>query len=141
MKRVITYGTFDLLHYGHIELLRRAKELAEGGPLFVGVSSDAFNAKKGKESHLSFKKRCELVQTIRYVDEVISEDSWEQKLHDIKKNRIDLFVMGSDWQGKFDDLKNSCEVIYLDRTEVISSTLLRDIITNQNQTRTQNVSK
>jgi len=133
MKTVITYGTFDLLHYGHIELLRRAKELAEGGRLIVGVSSDAFNAAKGKTSHMPFEKRKELVEAIRYVDEVIAEESWEQKRRDITKYHIDMFVMGSDWDGKFDELKELCQVTYLQRTPTISSTSIKKIIAELEQ--------
>jgi glycerol-3-phosphate cytidylyltransferase len=131
MKKVITYGTFDLLHYGHIELLRKAKTLADGGELIVAVSSDEFNRIKGKESHMPFNKRRELVESLRYVDGVISEDNWEQKKNDIQKYNIDLFVMGDDWDGKFDELKDLCEVIYLPRTPLISSTALRGIVTKQ----------
>lgn len=128
MKTVITYGTFDLLHYGHIEILRRAKELAQRGKLVVGVSSDEFNAIKGKKSHMPYQKRKELVEAIRYVDEVIPEDNWDQKAKDIQKHSVDIFVMGSDWKNKFDELKNLCEVHYLPRTPSISSTALRKII-------------
>jgi glycerol-3-phosphate cytidylyltransferase len=131
MKKVITYGTFDLLHYGHIELLRKAKTLADGGELIVAVSSDEFNRIKGKESHMPFNKRRELVESLRYVDGVISEDNWEQKKNDIQKYNIDLFVMGDDWDGKYDELKDLCEVIYLPRTPLISSTALRGIVTKQ----------
>lgn len=128
MKTVITYGTFDLLHYGHIEILRRAKELAEGGKLIVGVSTDEFNAIKGKKSHMPYKKRKELVEAIRYVDLVIPEDNWEQKREDVQKYNVDVFVMGNDWEGKFDELKEFCEVVYLPRTRTISSTELRKLI-------------
>lgn len=125
MKRVITYGTFDLLHYGHIELLRRAKEL--GDYLVVAISSDDFNALKGKSSHFDYKKRAEMLSAIRYVDEVIPEYNWEQKQTDIINHKIDVFVMGSDWKGKFDELSNICEVVYLERTPNISSTELRKL--------------
>ena len=128
MKTVITYGTFDLLHYGHIEILRRAKELAEDGRLIVAVSSDEFNALKGKKSHMSYEKRKELVSAIRYVDTVIPEEAWEQKASDIKKYNVDIFVMGNDWKGKFDELSVLCTVHYLPRTPSISSTALRRII-------------
>ena len=128
MNTVITYGTFDLLHYGHIEILRRAKELANGGKLIVGVSTDDFNSLKGKKSHMSFEKRSELVSAIRYVDEVIPEENWTQKEEDIKKYDVHTFVMGNDWEGKFDELKSLCEVHYLTRTPSISSTALRKII-------------
>lgn len=128
MKTVITYGTFDLLHYGHIEILRRAKELADGGKLIVAVSSDEFNALKGKKSHMPYEKRKELVEAIRYVDEVIPEENWEQKKIDIQRHAIDTFVMGNDWEGKFDELKEFCDVVYLERTPSISSTAIKKII-------------
>lgn len=128
MKTVITYGTFDLLHYGHIEILRRAKELTEGGKLIVAISSDEFNAIKGKTSHMPYEKRKELVEAIRYVDEVIPETNWEQKKTDVKDHNVDIFVMGNDWEGKFDELKEFCEVIYLERTPSISSTAIKKII-------------
>jgi len=128
MKTVITYGTFDLLHYGHVELLRRAHELAEGGKLIVGVSSDEFNAVKGKKSHIPYAKRKEMVEALRYVDQVIPEKSWKQKANDIKKYSVDIFVMGSDWTGKFDELNEFCKVVYLERTEMISSAAIKDVI-------------
>lgn len=128
MKTVLTYGTFDLLHYGHIEILRRAKELTQGGKLIVAISSDEFNALKGKKAHMPFEKRKELVESIRYVDQVIAEDTWEQKKEDIKKYNVDIFVMGNDWEGKFDELKELCDVHYLPRTPSVSSTALRKII-------------
>lgn len=128
MKTVITYGTFDLLHYGHIEILRRAKELTGGGKLIVAVSSDEFNAIKGKKSHMPFEKRKELVESIRYADEVIPEENWEQKKNDIRDHGVDIFVMGNDWEGKFDELKEFCEVVYLPRTPSISSTAIKRII-------------
>lgn len=128
MKTVITYGTFDLLHYGHIEIFRRAKELADGGKLIVGVSTEAFNAIKGKKSHMPYEKRKQLVEAIRYVDEVVPEENWEQKKNDVQAHAVDVFVMGNDWQGKFDELKEFCEVVYLERTPTISSTAIRHII-------------
>ena len=128
MKTVITYGTFDLLHYGHIEILRRAKEYTDGGKLIVAISSDEFNAIKGKKSHMPYEKRKELVSAIRYVDEVMPETNWEQKKTDITEHNIDIFVMGNDWEGKFDELKEFCEVIYLPRTPSISSTAIKNII-------------
>lgn len=128
MKTVITYGTFDLLHYGHIEILRRAKELTEGGKLIVAISSDEFNALKGKKSHMPYEKRKELVETIRYVDEVIPENNWEQKKNDVQDHNVDVFVMGDDWKGKFDELKEFCEVVYLERTPSISSSAIKRII-------------
>ena len=126
MKRVMTYGTFDLLHYGHINILKRAKSL--GDYLIVGLSSDEFNELKGKKSVMSYEERKEILENIRYVDKVIKESSWEQKVDDIIKYNIDVFVIGDDWEGKFDFLKEYCEVVYLPRTKSISTTLLKEII-------------
>lgn len=124
MKKVITYGTFDLLHYGHINLLRRAKEL--GDYLIVALSTDEFNwNQKQKKSYFSYEQRKQLLEAIRYVDLVIPEDCWEQKLSDVKEFRIDTFVMGNDWEGKFDFLKDSCKVVYLPRTPEISTTQIK----------------
>lgn len=121
MRKVITYGTFDLLHYGHIELLKRARSL--GDYLVVAISSDEFNAIKGKKSFFDFEHRRRMLEAVRYVDLVIAEDDWEQKPRDIKNLNIDVFVMGDDWAGKFDEqLKNLCEVVYLPRTPNISTT-------------------
>jgi len=128
MKAVMTYGTFDLLHYGHIELLKKAKNLAGGGKLIVGLSSDEFNSGKGKESHLTYEKRKELLETIKHVDLVVSENTWEQKISDIKKYNVDVFLMGNDWEGKFDELSEFCQVIYLPRTKSISSTSIKKAI-------------
>lgn len=124
MKRVITYGTFDLLHYGHINLLKRAKD--QGDYLIVALSSDRFNEIKGKKSCFSFNERKHLLEAIRHVDLVISEDTWEQKELDIEKYQVDTFVMGNDWEGKFDELKESCEVIYLERTPEISTSKIKE---------------
>lgn len=125
MKTVITYGTFDLFHVGHLNLLRRAKEL--GDYLIVAVSSDRFNwEEKQKKCEIPDKDRMAIVEAIKYVDKVISEDSWEQKIEDVKKYNVDVFVMGDDWKGKFDFLKDYCEVVYLPRTEGISSTQLKE---------------
>ena len=129
MKTIITYGTFDLLHYGHIELLRRAKELVEGGKLIVSLSTDAFNTLKGKTTYMPYEERKKFIEAIRYVDLVIPEENWEQKKHDIKKYGVDIFVIGDDWAGKFDELKEWCQVIYLERTPTISSTAIKEIIT------------
>ena len=126
MKRVLTYGTFDLLHYGHINILKRAKSL--GDYLIVGLSSDEFNELKGKKSVMSYEERKEILESIRYVDKVIKESNWEQKVDDIIKYNIDVFVIGDDWEGKFDFLKEYCEVVYLPRTKSISTTLLKEII-------------
>ena len=117
MKKVITYGTFDLLHVGHINLLRRAKEL--GDYLVVAISTDEFNAIKNKKAYYSFEDRKQILEAVKYVDKVIPENTWEQKIQDVKDNDIDIFVMGHDWEGKFDFLKDYCEVIYLPRTEGI----------------------
>ena len=124
MKRVITYGTFDLLHYGHINLLRRAKQY--GDYLIVALSTDEFNWKeKQKKSYFSFEQRKQLLESIRYVDLVIPEECWEQKRTDVKEYRIDTFVMGDDWEGKFDFLKDLCNVVYLPRTPEISTTQIK----------------
>jgi glycerol-3-phosphate cytidylyltransferase len=126
MKKVLTYGTFDLLHYGHINILKRAKAL--GDYLVVAISSDEFNATKGKKSAMDFETRKALVESIRSVDEVIREDDWDQKIRDVKDNNIDVFVMGDDWEGKFDFLKEYCEVVYMPRTKSISTTLLKSVL-------------
>lgn len=124
MKRVITYGTFDLLHYGHINLLKRAKEL--GDYLIVALSTDEFNWNcKQKKCYFSYEKRKQLLEAIRYVDLVIPEENWEQKISDVQKYNADIFVMGDDWEGKFDFLKDYCEVIYLPRTPEISTTQIK----------------
>lgn len=129
MKKIITYGTFDMLHYGHINLLRRAKEL--GDYLIVALSTDEFNRQKGKECYFSYEQRKLLLEAIRYVDLVIPESCWEQKVSDVKEFRIDTFVMGGDWRGKFDFLKEYCDVIYFDRTPEISTTKIKDDIGRQ----------
>ena len=125
-KTVLTYGTFDLLHYGHLEILKRASLL--GNKLIVGVSTDKFNEIKGKTCVLPYQKRKELLESLDYVDKVIPENNWDQKVTDIQGNNIDIFVIGDDWEGKFDELKDFCEVIYLPRTKGISSTKLRSIL-------------
>ena len=123
MKRILTYGTYDLLHFGHINLLKRAKDL--GDYVVEGLNTDEFNGLKGKESYFPYEKREYMLESVRYVDEVIKENNWEQKIEDIKKYNIDIFVMGDDWEGKFDYLKEYCEVIYLPRTEGISTTEIK----------------
>lgn len=124
MKRVITYGTFDLLHYGHINLLRRAKQY--GDYLIVALSTDEFNwNEKHKKCYFSYEQRKQLLESIRYVDLVIPEENWEQKRSDIRKFDVDTFVMGNDWEGKFDFLSDLCEVVYLPRTPEISSTRIK----------------
>lgn len=125
MKKVITYGTFDLLHYGHINLLRRAKEL--GDFLIVAISTDEFNwNEKQKKSYFTFEQRKAMLEAVKYVDMVIPEENWEQKRSDVKKYNIDTFVIGDDWKGKFDFLEEEgCEVVYLSRTPEISTTQIK----------------
>lgn len=124
MKRIITYGTFDLLHYGHINLLRRAKQ--QGDYLVVALSTDEFNkTSKDKVCYFSYEKRKSLLEAIRFVDLVIPENNWEQKSTDIELYHIDEFVMGDDWVGHFDFLKEHCEVVYLTRTPEISTTKIK----------------
>lgn len=126
MKRVITYGTYDLLHYGHINLLRRAKQM--GDYLIVALSTDEFNRNmKHKKCYFSYDERKALLESIRYVDLVIPEESWEQKAADVREYRVDLFVIGDDWEGKFDFLRDEgCEVVYLPRTPEISTTQIKE---------------
>jgi len=124
MKKIITYGTFDLLHYGHVNLLERAKAL--GDYLVVVLSSDEFNwDQKNKKCYFSYGERKRLLEAIRYVDLVIPENSWDQKINDVKEFKIDTFVMGDDWKGKFDFLSEYCEVVYLPRTPEISTTQIK----------------
>ena len=129
-KKVITYGTFDMFHIGHLRLLQKLKKLANGGELIVGVSTDEFNEKKGKKVMIPYEQRAEIVANIKGVDRVIAEYSWEQKIEDIKKYNIDIFAIGEDWKGKFDYLKEYCEVVYLPRTKDISTTQLKKSLTN-----------
>ncbi len=126
MKKVITYGTFDLLHYGHINLLKRAKSL--GDYLIVGLSTDEFNNKeKNKECYFDYENRKSLLDAVKYVDLVIPEETWEQKVSDIKKYNVDVFVIGDDWEGKFDYLEDiGIEVVYLPRTKEISTTKIKN---------------
>lgn len=123
MRKVITYGTFDLLHRGHINLLRRARDL--GDHLIVGLSTDRFNDVKGKDAFYPYEERLAVLEAVRYVDEVIPEDDWAQKARDIVDHGVEVFVMGQDWTGHFDDLSEYCEVRYLPRTEGISTTQLK----------------
>ena len=124
MKKIITYGTFDLLHYGHINLLQRAKEL--GDYLIVALSTDEFNwNQKQKKSYFAYEERKRLLEAIRYVELVIPEENWEQKVSDIQEFKADIFVMGDDWKGKFDFLKEYCQVVYLTRTPEISSSQIK----------------
>lgn len=126
MKKVLTYGTFDLLHHGHIRLLERARAL--GDHLTVAISTDQFNLGKGKICAYSYQERKHILEAIRYVDEVIPETNWEQKIDDVKKYDIDIFVMGDDWEGKFDFLSDYCEVVYLPRTPDISTTKVKKML-------------
>lgn len=126
MKRVLTYGTFDTLHFGHIRLLQRARNL--GDYLIVGLSTDEFNSIKNKQAYHTWKERKLFLESLRYVDLVIPENNWEQKINDVKLYHADVFTMGDDWEGKFDFLREWCEVIYLPRTQSISSTEIRKII-------------
>lgn len=123
MKKIITYGTFDLIHRGHINILKQAKEL--GDYLIVGLSSDEFNSLKGKSSYYTYEERKYILESIKYVDLVIKEDNWEQKKIDIKEHKVEIFVMGDDWKGKFDYLEELCQVNYLSRTEGISTTKIK----------------
>ena len=126
MRKVITYGTFDLLHYGHVNLLKRAKE--QGEYLIVALSTNEFNEVKGKKCYFSYEERKKLVEAIRYVDLVIPETHWEQKIADIEEHKVDVFVMGDDWKGKFDFLRDYCDVIYLERTPEISTTKIKNTL-------------
>lgn len=139
MKRVLTYGTYDLLHYGHIRLLKRAKEL--GDYLIVALSTDEFNELKGKKAYHDYKTRKKMLEAIRYVDLVIPEDNWDQKVDDVKKYYVDVTVMGGDWEGdpRFEKLREYCDVVYLPRTEGVSTSKikkdlgLQDPINGKNQ--------
>ncbi|MRH41295.1 glycerol-3-phosphate cytidylyltransferase [Aquibacillus halophilus] len=130
MVNIITYGTFDLIHNGHINLLRRAKEY--GDHLTVALSSDTFNKIKDKDSYYKYEIRKMILESIRYVDNVIQEDNWEQKIQDIIDHNIDIFIMGDDWEGKFDYLNEYCKVIYLPRTVGISSTQIKSDFSKAN---------
>lgn len=126
MISVITYGTFDLIHYGHINLLRRAAGLGER--LIVGCSSDEFNRGKNKIAVQSYEERSEILRSLRFVDKVIPENSWGQKRSDILREEVSIFVMGSDWINKFDDLNDICQVVYIPRTSGISTTLIKSFL-------------
>jgi len=123
-KTILTYGTYDMFHIGHLKLLKRLKSL--GDKLIVAVSTDEFNEIKGKKTIIPYEQRAEIVEAIKYVDMVIPENNWEQKVTDIQKYNVDVFSMGHDWEGKFDELKEYCEVLYLPRTEGISTTVLKE---------------
>ncbi|MVX61404.1 glycerol-3-phosphate cytidylyltransferase [Enterorhabdus mucosicola] len=126
MKRILTYGTYDLLHYGHIRLLKRAREL--GDYLIVAVSSDEFNAQKGKHAYHDYETRKEMLEAVRYVDLVIPESSWDQKKDDVITYQVDTVVMGGDWEGdpRFECLRDCCEVVYLDRTPGVSTSQIKE---------------
>ncbi len=126
MTTVLTYGTFDLFHIGHLNLLNRLAAL--GDRLVVGVSTDEFNATKGKSTVVPYDDRAAIVQGIKGVDLVIPENSWEQKAHDIQEYDVDIFAMGDDWAGKFDELSSACKVVYLPRTQGISSTQMKTLL-------------
>jgi glycerol-3-phosphate cytidylyltransferase len=136
-RRILTYGTYDVLHYGHIRLLRRAAAL--GSRLFVGLSSDTFNAKKGKAAFYPYEVRWEMLEAISYVDHIFIENSWEQKRHDIERFQIDTLVMGNDWEGdpRFEELRDICSVVYLDYTYGISST---EVVTRLDASRVRHFS-
>ena len=138
MKRILTYGTFDLLHYGHIEILRRAKAL--GDYLVVALSTDEFNESKGKVAYHSYETRKKMLEAIRYVDLVVPEDNWEQKINDVKEYHIDTVVMGSDWadSDKFDYLKDYCEVVFLERTPGVSTTMIKNDLKLKNAEKGKN---
>ncbi|MBQ9011109.1 MAG: glycerol-3-phosphate cytidylyltransferase [Bacilli bacterium] len=126
MKRILTYGTYDLLHYGHIRLLKRAKEL--GDYLIVALSTDEFNALKGKKAYHNYETRKEMLEALRYVDLVIPEKTWEQKINDIKEYNVDMVVMGSDWANdeKFKAIEKECDLLFLNRTEGVSTTKIKE---------------
>jgi len=132
MKTILTYGTFDLFHIGHLRLLQRLRSL--GDRLIVGVSTDEFNHLKGKKTVVPFVDRIEIVSALRCVDLAIPETCWEQKVSDIKEHEVSVFGMGSDWANRFDELKEHCEVVYLPRTEGISSTHIRRTLKILDQT-------
>jgi len=124
VRRIITYGSFDLLHYGHINLLRRARSL--GDYLIVGLSTESFSMLKGKRCYFEYRHREQLLEAVRYVDLVIPETCWEQKVEDVKTYHIDVFVMGDDWKGEFDFLQDYCQVVYLPRTPEVSTTEIKN---------------
>lgn len=125
-KTVLTYGTFDLLHYGHLEILKRAKDY--GHKLIVGLSTDEFNKIKGKTCEFNYEKRKRYLESLDFVDLVIPEDNWDQKSEDVKTYNVDYFVMGNDWEGKFNYLEENCEVIYLTRTKGVSTSQLKELL-------------
>lgn len=138
-KTVITYGTFDLFHIGHLRLLQRLKAL--GNRVIVGVSTDEFNLGKGKKCLIPYDQRAEIVSNLRQVDMVIPESSWEQKEQDIVTYGVDIFAMGSDWKGKFDYLEEYCEVVYLERTEGVSTTEIKNMLSTLDSQRIHEIQK
>jgi glycerol-3-phosphate cytidylyltransferase len=136
---VLTYGTFDLFHVGHLKILNRLSEL--GDRLIVGVSTDEFNKGKGKQTIIPYDDRAAIVAGLKVVDEVIPEESWDQKVRDIKAHNVDVFGMGHDWTGKFDDLEEYCEVVYLPRTEGVSSTEIKQILSVLDRTHINDLKK
>jgi glycerol-3-phosphate cytidylyltransferase len=128
MKTIITYGTFDLFHFGHVRLFKRLKNL--GDRLIVGVSTDEFNALKGKAAFFNYQQRIEIVEACKYVDMVIAETDWRQKRSDIIRLNADVFAIGDDWAGKFDELNDICSVLYLERTQQISTTDIKNNLAN-----------
>lgn len=139
MKTILTYGTFDLFHVGHVRIFKRLREM--GDRLIVGISTDEFNKAKGKSSLFTYEQRVEIVGSNRYVDLVIPEYSWDQKLDDVRKYDVDLFAIGEDWKGKFDFLSNLCEVIYLPRTENISSSMIKDLLRGTSSSQIDQIKK
>ena len=127
-KTIITYGTFDMFHIGHLRLLERLSQLAER--VIVAVATDAFNEQKGKKVLIPYEQRAAIVQAIEYVDLVIPEENWQQKSTDIATYNVDIFAMGDDWAGQFDFLKSQCEVVYLERTQDVSTTALKKSLSN-----------
>ena len=138
-KVILTYGTFDMFHIGHLNLLKRLSYL--GTKLIVAVSSDEFNELKGKKTIIPYEQRASIVEAIKYVDKVIPEDNWEQKIEDIKKYDVDIFAMGHDWDGKFDFLKEYCDVVYLPRTDGISTTQLKTSLNRISEINIEDINK
>ena len=133
-KTVITYGTFDLFHIGHLNILKRARML--GDRLIVGISTDSFNLKKNKKTVIPYDERAEIIRHLRFVDQVIPESCWEQKHKDIIQHNVDIFVMGHDWEGKFDSLSTLCNVKYLPRTKGISTTKIKSSLRRHKEPQT-----
>ncbi|WP_335838254.1 adenylyltransferase/cytidyltransferase family protein [Aeromonas veronii] len=139
MKTIITYGTFDMFHIGHLNLIKRLRDL--GDKVIVAVSTDEFNESKGKKCLIPFEHRIEIVKNIVGVDIVIAENDWGQKVSDIVKYNVDIFVMGDDWKGKFDDLSSYCQVMYLPRTDGVSTTYLKSILSNVSPSLKEDIEK